>query len=133
MKISVIIPTFNRSESLIRTLKVFFINQEMDNQYEIIVSDNNSTDNTKKIVSEFISKNKNIKIKYHFEKEQGVHFARNSAAKISKGRILYFTDDDMEADPNLLSEMLNFFNENPNLGQQLELFFQNLKLNLHYG
>ena len=105
MKISVIIPTFNRSESLIRTLNSFLYQKEMDNQYEIIVSDNNSTDNTKKIVSEFKSIIKNIKIKYHFEKEQGVHYARNSAAKISAGSILYFTDDDMEADPNLLSEI----------------------------
>ena len=116
MKISVIIPTYNRSKSLIRTLKSFIYQSEMENQYEIIVSDNNSTDKTKESVLDFISMNKSPKIHYHFEPEQGVHFARNSAAKISKGRILYFTDDDIEADSNLLKELFSLFKEEPNLG-----------------
>lgn len=115
MKVSIIIPTFNRSQSLLRTLRSFAMQENLNNQFEIIVSDNNSTDNTKRIVLDFKARIKNIKIKYHFEREQGVHYARNSAAKVSKGRILYFTDDDMEAHPKLLSEMINFFNENPNL------------------
>ena len=116
MDLSIIIPTFNRSQSLIRTLNSFLNQVDMDNRYEIIVSDNNSTDKTKESVMEFISKNKGSKIHYHFEPEQGVHFARNSAAKVCKGRILYFTDDDMEADPNLLKELFSLFEEYPNLG-----------------
>ena len=116
MEISVIIPTFNRSKSLVRTLKSFLNQAEMDNQYEIIVSDNNSTDNTKENVLDFISKNKSTKIRYHFEPDQGVHFARNSAAKVSTGRILYFTDDDIEADSYLLKELFSLFKEEPELG-----------------
>ena len=116
MEISIIIPTFNRAQSLIRTLSSFISQVEMDEKYEIIVSDNNSTDETKEAVLDFISKNRSTKIRYHFEPEQGVHFARNSAAKVSKGKILYFTDDDMEADDDCIKEIYSLFKEYPNLG-----------------
>ena len=115
MEVSIIIPTFNRSESLLRTIRSFANQDEMDNQYEIIIADNNSNDDTFELVSKFISENKKIKVRYHFEPEQGVHYARNSAAKVSKGQILYFTDDDMEADSKLLKEIISLFKENPNL------------------
>ncbi|EKD59344.1 MAG: Glycosyltransferase, family 2, partial [uncultured bacterium] len=47
---------------------------------------------------------------------QGVHYARNSAAKKAKGSILYFTDDDMVADPMLLSELVRVFELFPEVG-----------------
>lgn len=115
MKVSVIIPTFNRSESLIRTVESF-ANQKDFKNYEIIVSDNNSSDNTKEKVLEYIENNPHLKIKYYFELNQGVHYARNSAAKLAEGEILYFTDDDMEADPYLLSELIPLFDKEPRLG-----------------
>ncbi len=115
MEISIIIPTFNRSKSLLRTIKSFANQDEIDNNYEIIIADNNSKDDTFEVVSRFISENKKNKFIYHFVPEQGVHFARNSAAKIAKGRILYFTDDDMEADSKLIKEIVSLFRENPNL------------------
>ena len=115
LKVSIIIPTYNRSESLIRTVDSFAKQKKFRN-FEIIISDNNSKDNTKELVLDYIKKNKSIEIKYHFEKNQGVHFARNSAAKISKGEILYFTDDDMEADPYLLFELIPLFEKEPLLG-----------------
>ena len=115
IKVSIIIPTFNRSKSLIRTIDSFAKQKKFKN-FEIIISDNNSNDNTKDLVFEYIKRNKSVEIKYHFEKNQGVHFARNSAAKISKGEILYFTDDDMEADPYLLFELIPLFEKEPFLG-----------------
>ena len=115
LKVSIIIPTYNRSISLIRTVESFAKQKKFRN-FEIIISDNNSNDNTKELVLDYIKRNHTIEIKYHFEKNQGVHFARNSAAKISKGEILYFTDDDMEADPYLLFELILLFEKEPLLG-----------------
>ena len=43
------------------------------------------------------------------EPRQGVHFARNTAAKRSNGELLYFTDDDMIADENLLNQIAKHF------------------------
>ena len=86
-----------------------FINQNYPNgKYEIVIADNNSTDNTKDILEKWI-KNSNVPIKYILEPRQGVHYARNTAAKHADGEILYFTDDDMIADKNLLSEIIKPF------------------------
>ena len=108
MQISIIIPTFNRVEILKLTIDSF-LEQSLDkDSYEIIISNNNSTDSTEELVKRYIQEHPN-RIKYFKEQRQGSHFARNSAAKIATGEILYFTDDDMIADNNLLSEIIKVF------------------------
>ena len=107
-QISVIIPTYNREHLIHLTINSFLKQSYPVKFYEIIVCDNNSTDSTKKIVQKIISDNPN-RIKYIFEKRQGVHYARNSAAKVATGDILYYTDDDMIADVDLLVEIIKIF------------------------
>lgn len=102
--ISIIIPTYNRSNLLSLTLDSFLAQNYDPNMYEIIVANNNSTDQTQNIIDEYC--HKYSKITSFVEKRQGVHYARNSAAKFAKGEILYFTDDDMIADQNLLKEIV---------------------------
>ena len=109
MFISVIIPTYNRSEMLGITIDSFIVQHYPKDQYEIIISNNNSTDNTAEVINEYLLNDLGVRIVYHFEKRQGVHYARNSAAKIAEGDILYFTDDDMIADSNLLEEIIKPF------------------------
>ncbi len=106
--ISIVIPTYNREKLLFYTIESFVNQLYPNDKYEIIVADNNSTDNTKEIVVKWIEKS-DVPIKYIFEPRQGVHYARNTAAKHSKGEILYYTDDDMIADQNLLSEIIKPF------------------------
>ncbi|MDD5570123.1 MAG: glycosyltransferase [Bacteroidales bacterium] len=108
MFISVIIPTYNRSRTLSYTIESLVNQNYPVEKFEIIISDNNSTDNTKDIVEEWIRKTE-VKIKYILEKRQGSHYARNSAAKSASGDLLYFTDDDTIADKNLLSEIIKPF------------------------
>jgi glycosyltransferase involved in cell wall biosynthesis len=105
--VSIIIPTYNRSALLKQTINSFLNINYPKNKYEIIISDNNSKDGTKYTVSKY--KKKFSSVKYIFIKEQGVHHARNYAAKIAKGDILYFTDDDMIATKNILLELINIF------------------------
>jgi glycosyltransferase involved in cell wall biosynthesis len=57
-----------------------------------------------------------VPIQYIFEGRQGVHYARNTAAKASKGEVLYFTDDDMIADRYLLKNLLKVFDMGMNVG-----------------
>lgn len=109
MNISVIIPTYNRSKMLAITLDSFIDQNYPKDKYEIIISNNNSTDNTIEIINEYLRNDSEVRIVHHFEKRQGVHYARNSAAKIAQGNILYFTDDDMVADPDLLKEIVQPF------------------------
>src|SRR5574341_1594500 len=106
--VSVIIPTYNREKMLGITIESFIKQTYPVGRYEIIISDNNSNDNTKYIVHEWQGKS-NVAIKYFLEARQGVHYARNSAAKIAKGAILYFTDDDMIADKDLLTNLIKVF------------------------
>jgi glycosyltransferase involved in cell wall biosynthesis len=112
--VSIIIPTFNRAELLKKTIHTFLNLNYPKSKYEIIISDNNSKDNTKYIVEKF--KKRHSKIKYIFIKSQGVHHARNYATKFAKGDILYFTDDDMIATKNALLELVKIFNLDEKIG-----------------
>lgn len=112
MDISVIIPTYNRAKYIGLTIKSFIKQNYPKNDFEIIISDNNSTDNTKTIIQGIIDNNKDFNIRYLFEERQGVHFARNTAAKASNGDVLYFTDDDMIADRNLLKSIMDIYKNN---------------------
>lgn len=115
-KISVIIPAYNRGNVISKTINSF-VNQSLSkDNYEIIIVDNNSTDNTREIVKEIIQFNKFPKIRYILETRQGAHWARNRGAKEAKNEIFYFTDDDMEADKDLLAEILKVFNLGYNIG-----------------
>lgn len=106
--VSIIIPTFNRCEIIGNTIESCFTQNYPKDKYEIIIADNNSSDNTKKVVTELQSRSP-VPLKYIFEPRQGAHHARNTAAKESAGELLYYTDDDMIADENLLTNMTKVF------------------------
>jgi glucosyl-dolichyl phosphate glucuronosyltransferase len=106
--VSVIIPTYNRAAMLSITLESLVEQTYPRQKYEIIVVDNNSTDATREVVEQWQERSL-VPIKYLFEKRQSVHFARNVALRISKGEILYYTDDDMIADNNVLIEIVEPF------------------------
>lgn len=116
MKFSIIIPTYNRSNSLEQTIKGFLNIDYPSHLYEIIIADNNSTDNTKDIVFSYYENIEKVPIRYIFESRQGVHYARNSASKIAQNEILYFTDDDMIPDSNIFNEIKKTFELNNKIG-----------------
>lgn len=115
MRVSIVIPTYNRAELLNDTIESFDKLDFPKDQYEIIIANNNSPDNTEEVVKEWQQK-ATIPIKYHFEPRQGVHYARNSAAKLTSGEILYYTDDDMIADKDLLKHLVKVFDEFEDVG-----------------
>lgn len=108
IEISVIIPTYNRAKMLGITIESFVNQKYPKDQYEIIIADNNSSDNTIEVVKDW-QKRSPVDIKYIFEQRQGVHYARNTAAKCAKFDLFYFTDDDMIADKELLTEIIKPF------------------------
>jgi glycosyltransferase involved in cell wall biosynthesis len=112
--VTIIIPTFNHAKTLQTTLDSQLNQTYPAEHYEIIVSDNNSTDSTPDIVDRYI-KTYPGRIRVLREHRQGVHYARNSAAKIAHGDILYFTDDDMIADKDLLKELVKIFSFDPRI------------------
>ena len=105
--VSVIIPTYNRAETLEKTIESLARQTYPTDHYEIIVVDNNSTDSTLDVVDKL--KGSVVEVQYLFEPRQGVHYARNRALKRARGEILYYTDDDMIADPDLLMQIVKPF------------------------
>lgn len=112
--ISVVIPTYNRGKLLPLTLDSLLAQTYPQDRFEIVVANNNSTDNTVHILTEYAKQNRNLT--FFTENRQGVHYARNSAAHRTRGEILYYTDDDMIASPEMLAELAGIFGEHPEVG-----------------
>jgi len=111
MFISVIIATYNRCESLKKALSTL-IKQQVDGSfdYEIIIADNNSNDQTKKTVEDFMVST-STRIRYVFEPVQGKSHALNTAIGLAQGEVLCFTDDDVLVDPFWLLNIKLCFEE----------------------
>lgn len=106
-KVSVILPTYNRASYLYSAIKSV-LNQTFKD-FEIIIVDDASTDNTKQIIDKFDDR----RIYYIRHKEnKGGSAARNTGIKRSKGEFIAFLDDDDLWMPNKLEKQLNFINNN---------------------
>lgn len=116
MFVSIIIPTYNRAHSIGDTIESLLKQNYPKENYEIIVCDNHSTDNVKAVVQSYVEAYGEERVRYLYEGRQGVHYARNTAAKAARGDILYFTDDDMLADVNLLKELIPVFARDRRIG-----------------
>ncbi len=91
MKFSIIIPTYNRSQTIQRAINSILM-QSFKN-WELIIIDDGSTDNTKEIIQKF--KDKRI-IYFKLNKNKGVNFARNKGIEKAKGEWILFLDSDDE-------------------------------------
>lgn len=98
---SLVICTKNRSCKLEHCLKE--VNKlNADNlTAELVIIDNNSTDNTQQIINNFKHKSK-FKVTSEIEKKAGSGIARNRGISIAKGKIIVFVDDDCYLENNYL-------------------------------
>ncbi len=111
--ISVIIPTYNRSALLAQTVDTLVAQSYPPERWELILVDNNSTDDTWEAIQGLAARDSHIRSLK--EPRRGAHFARNSGALIARGSVLYFTDDDMLADRFLLERMIEGFAADPEI------------------
>lgn len=115
MKISVIICTYNREKYLYHILKSIAQNTLEKNIFEVLVIDNNSNDNTKKIFEQFKKDFPEINARYIFEQQQGLSFARNRGIIESAGDILIYVDDDALVNKEYLQSYFDFFQKNTHI------------------
>ena len=110
LKISIIIPTFNRGELITNSIKSV-LNQTFQN-LEVIIVDDGSSDNTKEIVKKI----KDKRIKYiRLKENKGASNARNIGIKNAHGQYISFQDSDDIFYPNKLEEQLkNIINKRSN-------------------
>ena len=112
VKISAIVCTYSNASLLRRTLDSLIKQTLPPQDYEIIVVDNNSTDNTSEVVRDFQERCSH-RIHYVLETTQGLSAARNTGIQQSSGPIISFIDDDAEADPDWLAAVVEAFRRNP--------------------
>lgn len=105
MDASIIVCTYNRAESLRDTLGALKSQQTVaGREWEVIVVDNNSKDDTRQVIAEF--QREWPLLRYEFEGEQGLSHARNHGIDAAHGTVLLFTDDDVLPEPDWMETTL---------------------------
>jgi glycosyltransferase involved in cell wall biosynthesis len=100
---SVIIPTYNRYESLFETLDSLAAQRLPASEFEVVVVDDGSTDATPSVASRRYP----FSLQYVRQENRGAAAARNLGAKASQGRVLVFIDDDITLDPGYLGAIID--------------------------
>ena len=112
MQLSVIIPTYNRKNSLIKCLDALFNQTYSKSNFEIIIIDDGSTDGTEEVVKSVINDSL-CKLKYLKQENKGPSAARNLGIKSSSGDVVIFIGDDIIATETLLSEHAKWHKKYP--------------------
>jgi glycosyltransferase involved in cell wall biosynthesis len=115
---TVAIPTYNGESRLSKVLERLQIQQGVKQLiWEIIIVDNNSTDGTAKLIQEYQTNCKSdIPLRYFFEREQGLAFARNRAIIEAHGELVGFLDDDNLPAPDWVISAYKFGQDYPKAG-----------------
>lgn len=108
--ISVVIPTYNGLEMLRKSLPTWFEQTLPKEEYEIIVVDNRSTDDTRQYVESLLPKQKNLI--YLYEPKSGATNARHAGAHRAKGEYLVFADNDGLFNTRCLDSILEVYIDN---------------------
>ncbi len=111
---SIIICTYNRQEYIKKCLESIRHQSFSKENYELVIVNNKSTDNTDHLCQAFISESKGsgLNITYVTEQQQGLSYARNRGILEAKGDFLIFLDDDAFADKEYLKSLNDFYVQN---------------------
>ena len=113
MILSIIICSYNRASYISDALTSLYHQSAGLNEFEVIIVDNNSTDNTKEVYEKWRQTNTNGQFSFISETKQGASFARNTGAAIAKGEWICFMDDDAVATPNYVENIFKHIHHQP--------------------
>jgi len=108
--ISVLIATYNRASVLRDTLEAMARLEQPEGGWELIVTDNNSTDATRSVCSEYAEI---LPLTYLFEPRQGKSLAINRAIDAARGQLVLITDDDVTPTSGWLRAFVAGANRHP--------------------
>ncbi|MDZ8109988.1 MAG: hormogonium polysaccharide biosynthesis glycosyltransferase HpsE [Nostoc sp. DedQUE12a] len=115
--VTVAIPTYNGAIRLPQILDKLVTQTGVQNlKWEILIVDNNSSDNTSEVIQNYQKLYGSCHLRYSFEKEQGAAFARLRAVREARGELIAFLDDDNLPAPDWLAEGYAFGLEYPQAG-----------------
>ncbi|HXH07330.1 MAG TPA: glycosyltransferase, partial [Vicinamibacterales bacterium] len=112
-EISVVLSTYNRAALLPAALEAL-LDQVGGAAYEIIVVDNNSTDDTRRVVGAFAERSGG-RLRYAFEPRQGLSYGRNTGIDLARAPIVAFTDDDVRVAADWVMRMREVFEQEPDI------------------
>ena len=109
-KVSVIIPTHNHAHFLPKCLES--VKTQTYSDYEIIVINNGSTDNTEEVIKRFGWNN----LRYHYQQDTGsVASPRNTGIRLARGKYVAFLDSDDLWYPEKLRKTMRILEESPDI------------------
>ena len=103
--VSIIMPTYNSSKFLKETIEGIL--QQSYKNWELLITDDNSNDNTIDIINHFLKYDNRIQA-FFFNKNKGPAIARNNSIKYAKGRFIAFCDSDDIWKPKKLENQVRF-------------------------
>lgn len=110
-KATVAICTYNRARLLQLCIESISKLNFPEHDFEVLVVDNNSTDNTAELCAQVPAKYPDLNFRYAKETQQGVGHTRTRCAREAKGEIVAFIDDDCLADANWLRYIVEFYEQ----------------------
>lgn len=113
LAVSIIIPTFNYATFISEAIESV-LNQTFQN-FELLVVDDNSQDDTQTIVKQYVDSDKRVKL-YHHSVNQGPSAARNTGLKKAKGNYIAFLDGDDIWLPQKLEKQIEILRNESNIG-----------------
>jgi glycosyltransferase involved in cell wall biosynthesis len=111
--ISVVIPTYNSENFIAKTLETLY--SQTYTNYEVIISDDGSTDNTVGVVKSFSFKNPSRKKSLLINKHEGPGAARNKGIKSASGGWISFLDSDDLWNDNKLERVVGYILKNEDI------------------
>lgn len=112
MKLSIIVPMYNEEQYILHCLGSLLKQNISKNDYEIIVINDGSTDNSLSLVNDFSKKISESNIVTYSKKNGGLSDARNFGVPLAKGKYIYFVDSDDYIASNVLKQLTDYLDEN---------------------
>ena len=113
IRLSLIISTYNRSELLIGALKSVVAQTAPLKEWECVVVNNNSTDDTLVRFEAFAKEHPDVNLRIVTETNQGLSYARNRGIRESEGEYIAIIDDDERIAPEFIAAYIELFDTVP--------------------
>lgn len=128
MKLSIIIPAYNVEKYIPHCLESIYEQQVPENEFEVIVVNDGSTDSTAKIVKGFQEKHYNLTLLT--QNNQGASAGRNNGLRHAKGDLIWYVDSDDAVTKNSINNIFLYFEKYPHADF---LIFDRISVDLQHG
>lgn len=112
-RLTVVVATYNRAESLIRCLSSFREQSSPREEWEVVVVNNNSKDDTEERFAQFVAANTDFPVRMVREERQGLSHARNCGMTAAESPYIAIIDDDETVNVDFVRGYIEFFDSHP--------------------